>query len=91
MAAAAVDVVVVVEVAAAVSAGFPDVLDVAAAVVALSASVDAAAGAVGARLKSAADVAGRPVAAAIAAESVPDKVQCCLPIDSTLKGGTNIT
>ena len=87
--AAAVDVVVVVEVAAAVSAGFPDVLNVAAAVVALSASVDAAAGAVGARLKSVADVAGRP--AAIAAESVPDKVQFCLSIDRTLKGGSNVT
>ena len=56
-----------------------------------AAAEDAAAGAVGARRKSAADVAGRPVAAAIAAESVPDKVQCCLPIDSTLTGGTNIT
>ena len=88
--AAAVDVVVV-EVAVAVSAGFPDVLDVAAAAVALSASVEAAAGAVGARLKSVADVAGRPVAAAIDAESVPDKVQCCLPIDSTLTGGCSIT
>ena len=70
--AAAVDVVV--EVAVAASAGFPDVLDVAAAAVALSASVEAAAGGVGARLKSVADVAGRPVAAAVAAESVvPDK------------------
>ena len=88
--AAAVDVVVV-EVAAAVSAGFPDALDVAAAAVALSASVEAAAGAVGARLKSVADVAGQPVAAAIDAESVPDKVQRCLPSDSILTGGTNLT
>ena len=64
---------VVVEAAVAVFAGFPGALVVAAVVAVPMAVVDDDAAVVGARLKSAADGAGRPVAAAAAVESVPGK------------------